>query len=297
MTKIPFYKEIILMSFTCEHCGFENNEIKPGGEIEAQGCKVTLKVLNEKDTNRRVVKSDHTSVRFEELDFEIPSQSQKGEITTIEGIIDRSIAGLEQDQPVRRIQHPEVATQIDTFVESLRKLKTVETPFTIILEDISGCCRVENPFAPHEDPQVSMEHFNRTREQNHELGMFTQDELNDREHDERDTKVLKPIAEDEWPLEELHGEVLRFDTICPNCSSKCDTNMKVTNIPHFKDVVIMSTNCDACGNRTNEVKSGGGIEDQGVKITVKINSKDDMSRDVLKVNLSYCILRKGNSAD
>lgn len=280
------------MSFTCEHCGFENNEIKPGGEIEAQGCRITVKVLSERDTNRRVVKSDHTSVRFPELDFEIPSQSQKGEITTIEGIIDRSISGLEQDQPVRRIEHPEVAAQIDGFVESLRKLKTVETPFTIILEDISGCCRVENPFAPHEDPQVSMEHFNRTREQNHELGMFTQDELNDCGQDERDTKVLKPIAEDEWPLEELHGEVLRFDTICPNCSSKCDTNMKVTNVPHFKDVVIMSTNCDACGNRTNEVKSGGGIEDQGVKITVKINSKDDMSRDVLKVRFSYWIMRE-----
>lgn len=282
LTKIPFYKELILMSFRCEHCGFENNEIKPGGEIDAQGCKITLKVQNEQDINRRVVKSDHTSVRFDELDFEIPSQSQKGEITTIEGIINRSIAGLEQDQVVRRVQHPDVAKQIDAFIENLKKLKTVETPFTIIFEDISGCCRVENPHAPQPDPQLSTTHFNRTREQNHELGMFTQDELNDREKGERETNVLKPIAEDEWPLEELHGEVLRFDTNCPNCQSKCDTNMKVTSIPHFKEVVIMSTNCDSCGNRTNEVKSGSGIEDKGVKITVKINSRDDMSRDVLK---------------
>lgn len=270
------------MSFHCEHCGYENNEIKPGGEIEPQGCKITLKIQNDKDLNRRIVKSDHTSVRFDEIDFEIPSQSQKGEITTIEGIIDRSIAGLEQDQPVRRIQHPEVATQIDAFIEKLQKLKNCETPFTVIIEDISGCSRVENPNGPHADPHLTTEHFNRTKEQNHELGMFTQDELNDREQGERDTKILKPIAEDEWPLEELHGEVLRFDTNCSNCNTKCDTNMKLTNIPHFKDVVIMSTNCDACGTRTNEVKSGSGIEEKAVKITVKINSKDDMSRDVLK---------------
>ena len=27
-------------------------------------------------------------------------------------------------------------------------------------------------------------------------------------------------------------------------------------IPHFKEVIIMATTCDACGHKTNEVKSG-----------------------------------------
>lgn len=290
LTKIPFFKEIILMSFTCDHCGFENNEIQPGGEIEPNGCRITLRVINERDLNRRIVKSDHTSVRFVELDFEIPAKSQKGEITTIEGIIDRSIAGLEQDQPVRRIQHPEVAAQIDAFTETLRQLKAVETPFTIVFEDISGNCRVENPHAPQVDVECTITHFNRTKEQNHELGMFTQGELND-EAQPVEKNVLKPIPEDSWPLEELHGEVLRFDTNCPDCGSKCETNMKVTNVPHFKDVVIMATNCEACGARTNEVKSGGGIEELGVKITVTINGREDMSRDVLKVNIALIAQR------
>lgn len=26
-----------------------------------------------------------------------------------------------------------------------------------------------------------------------------------------------------------------------------------SEIPHFKEVIIMATNCDACGHRTNEV--------------------------------------------
>jgi len=55
-------------------------------------------------------------------------------------------------------------------------------------------------------------------------------------------------------------------------------------IPHFKDVVIMATNCDACGHRTNEVKSGGGIEPTGVKIEVQVKDAIDLKRDVLKVN-------------
>lgn len=287
LTRIPFYKETIIASFSCEHCGFENNEIQPAGEIEPNGCRITLNIKTTQDLNRRIVKSDRTSVKFLELDFEIPAQSQKGEVTTVEGIIDRSIVGLEQDQPVRRIQHPDIAAQIDAFVEKLRHLKSVESPFTLIFEDISGNCRVENLNAPNPDHECTINHFIRTKEQNHELGMFTQTELNDDEQAEKktDDRILKPIAEDEWPLEELHGEVLRFDTNCSSCSSKCETNMKLTNIPHFKEVVIMSTNCDICGVRTNEVKSGGGIEEQGVKITVKIEGREDMSRDVLKVNM------------
>lgn len=292
LTRIPFYKETVIASFSCEHCGYENNEIQPAGEIEPNGCKITIKIKTSQDLNRRIVKSDRTSVKFVELDFEIPAQSQKGEVTTIEGIVDRSIAGLEQDQPVRRIEHPEVAAQIDAFVDKLRSLKTVETPYTVIFEDISGNCRVENPCAPNPDPSCTITHFIRTKEQNHELGMFTQTELHDEEKKEKNTNILNPIAEDEWALEELHGEVLQFHTECPNCKSPCETNMKVTNIPHFKDVVIMSTNCDACGARTNEVKSGGGIEDQGVKITVNVEGREDMSRDVLKVSFFFDVLKE-----
>ena len=28
MTKIPFFKDIIIMSFSCPHCGYRNNEIE-----------------------------------------------------------------------------------------------------------------------------------------------------------------------------------------------------------------------------------------------------------------------------
>lgn len=44
----------------------------------------------------------------------------------------------------------------------------------------------------------------------------------------------------------------------------------------------MATNCEACGHRTNEVKSGSGINEEGVKITLRITDPIDLSRDVLK---------------
>lgn len=47
-------------------------------------------------------------------------------------------------------------------------------------------------------------------------------------------------------------------------------------------MVIMATNCESCGHRTNEVKSGSGIEPKGICIEIDVRSRDDFSRDVLK---------------
>lgn len=307
---IPFYKEVVLMSFECAHCGHRNNEIQSGAEIAERGCRIELTVRTVADLNRKVVKSDHTAVRIVELDFEIPAGSQRGEITTVEGVLDRACAGLEQDQPVRRVEHPEDAQQIDAFVEQLRELKLVERPWTIILDDVAGNCFVENPNAPHVDGACIWTHYQRTVEQDHTCGVYTQKELRDNEaaggDDEKkqmagvaeededaessavasgsnaDDGTLHKIADGSWPLQELHGEVLQFETVCASCKAPCQTNMKVTSIPHFKDVVIMATCCDVCGVRTNEVKSGGGIEPLGVRFEVRVADREDMSRDVLK---------------
>ena len=54
LTKIPHYKEIILMSFHCEHCGFKNNEIQSGGVIQEKGVRITVTVANERDLSRQV---------------------------------------------------------------------------------------------------------------------------------------------------------------------------------------------------------------------------------------------------
>ncbi|KAB0804167.1 hypothetical protein PPYR_01137 [Photinus pyralis] len=277
LTKIPFYKEIVLMSFSCDECGYANNEIQPGGQLPDKGIQITLNVQTGRDLNRQVVKSDFASVKIVELEFEIPSKSHRGEVTTIESIINRSISDLEMDQPVRKIENEELAQQIDNFIDKLKKLKDVETPFTFILDDISGNSFIENPNAPLQDLHCTVKHFTRTKEQDHELGIFTKEEVG-----EKQSGILYPIEEGEFSLEDLEGEVLQFGTNCNSCGSPCETNMKLTNIPHFKEVVIMATVCDTCGNRTNEVKSGSGVEPLGVRIEVDVSNKNDLCRDLLK---------------
>lgn len=46
----------------------------------------------------------------------------------------------------------------------------------------------------------------------------------------------------------------------------------------------MSTNCEHCGYRDNEVKSGSAISEKGKKITLKVEDEEDLSRDILKVS-------------
>ncbi|KAG5673100.1 hypothetical protein PVAND_003174 [Polypedilum vanderplanki] len=298
LTKIPFYKEVVIMSFTCDDCGYQNNEIQSGAEIKEKGIKIKLTVNEEKDLNRRVCKSDYSSIRIDELDFEIPAKSQKGEITTVEGIIDRVINGLSQDQDRRKTEHPEAAEQISAFIAKLEELKELKKSFTLILDDISGDAYIENLCAPHADPKMHVTNYSRNKDQNHLLGIFDRDEIEDEKEDKEvqeqneNNEKLKPIPEGAWPLEELHGEVLQFQTNCPECKADCETNMKMTKIPHFKEVVIMATVCDRCGLKTNEVKSGGGIEEKGVKIEVKVTSREDFSRDVLKSEHCHLAIRE-----
>ena len=45
----------------------------------------------------------------------------------------------------------------------------------------------------------------------------------------------------------------------------------------------MSTNCEHCGYRDNEVKSGSAISLQGKRIILKCEDREDLSRDILKV--------------
>uniref|UniRef100_A0A3B4YSU7 ZPR1 zinc finger n=1 Tax=Seriola lalandi dorsalis TaxID=1841481 RepID=A0A3B4YSU7_SERLL len=100
LTRIPFFKEIIVSSFSCGHCGGSNTEIQSAGRIQDQGVCYSLKVKTKQDLNREVVKADSATTRIPELDFEIPPFTQKGSLSTIEGLLDRAVAGLEQDQPI-----------------------------------------------------------------------------------------------------------------------------------------------------------------------------------------------------
>ena len=264
LTRIPFFKDVIVSSFSCNSCGYHNSELQPGGKIQEKGVKYTVNIQNEKDLNREVVQTNTATVSIPKLQFESPPN--KGVLTTVEGLVQRAIEGLSQDQTLRKVQHPKVAAQIDDFIVKLKDLLLLEEPFDLIISDPSGNSFVQSLFAPNIDPRMKIARYKRTKADNELLG-------------------LSQEAEDEATQSEMFDakdEVATFQTNCPNCNSVCSTNMKVVDIPHFKDVLIMATNCDVCGVRENEVKGASGIEPQARKITLKITDVSDMTRDVLK---------------
>lgn len=50
-------------------------------------------------------------------------------------------------------------------------MKDGERPFTFILDDPLSNCFIYNPLAPEDDPQIKIEIYERTWEQNDDLGI------------------------------------------------------------------------------------------------------------------------------
>ena len=78
LTKIPFWRDIVLSSFSCSHCNTINNSIQSANRVQEQGVKLKLKVVSTSDLNRELVKSDYATFRIPIVDFEIPALTQKG---------------------------------------------------------------------------------------------------------------------------------------------------------------------------------------------------------------------------
>lgn len=146
--KIPFFKgklqslnplEIILSSFCCEHCGNKNTEIQFGGKIGELGISYELNVVNPINLSRQVVKSEFATIKIPELDLEIPPQTQKGTINTIEGFLMKSIEGLSALQEERKNADPDTAAKVESFIDKLREfMEGRHFPFTFEMIDPSG---------------------------------------------------------------------------------------------------------------------------------------------------------------
>lgn len=294
LTKIPYFREIIVMSFECPHCGFKNSEIQPAAQIAEKGSRYLLKIEQKEDFNRQVVKSETATCIFSELEMEIPPK--RGQLTNVEGLLTEMIDDLESDQEARKEKQPEVYEKIGTFIGKVRSYINAEPgtlPLSFTIDDPSGNSWIE--YVPGEPSHKwSMYEYNRTAEQNVFLGLISADEVAQHRLKEAADKkeatnknVSSKIdsdakAGDSSDIENLSNEVQTFHATCSSCFKPCATHMKTVNIPHFKDVIIMSTVCDNCGFKSNEVKTGGEIPPHGRKVMLKVTDPEDLARDILK---------------
>jgi zinc finger protein len=254
LTKIPFFREIIIMSFACEHCGFKNAEVQPAGEIQQKGHKYVFKVQSKEDLDRQLVKSDTCIFRIEEIDLEVPPG--RGQLTNVEGVISMIAQDLDSKQAERKEVVPEMYEKIDGVVKSLRAMtEGTRFPFSITADDPAGNSWIEPSPTDGRGKFVRTE-YARTPEQNESLGLGTQEEAEPEPVEMRPEyhthgmvpalptgPMVNNVDEDDI----VENQVYSFPASCPGCMLSCTTNMKMVNIPHFKQVVIMSTVCDHCG--------------------------------------------------
>lgn len=83
LTKIPFFKDVIVSSFSCEVCSYENSGLQSGGSVETHGLNIALVVKDKTDLNRQVVKSEYCTIRIPCLDFEQPPNKKGGKLNSI----------------------------------------------------------------------------------------------------------------------------------------------------------------------------------------------------------------------
>ena len=290
--------------------GCTNTEIQSAGQIQELGSAHTVKLTTREDLNRQLVKSAYATLTIPEYELTLPPG--KGQLTTIESIISHTIEDIGFDQPARKHLDPTNYEKIEAVLDRLRAIvaegqeakENLDKPFTVKLEDPSGNSFIEAK-GGFGDPKWSMRAFRRTMEQNEALGLAKAETGQVAEADttggdaaagpvlarpsrgrNQGAAAAAGLAEktltDDY-VADKPDEVLSFPDICSSCGATLETYMKTVDIPHFKEVVLMSTNCHSCGYRDNEIKSGGAIAAKGRKITLRVEDSEDLSRDILKV--------------
>lgn len=275
LTSIPYFREVIVMSFRCEHCGASNNEIMSAGTIRrmslqvsttlylilnvylAEGTVYTARILARSDLNRQIVRSPTCEIVIPEYELTLPA-SARGQLTTIEGLIRDVIADLSMDQPLRRIQDEEGYTKLQALIDNLKQIladdededgeaqlgtasmkEHIPMPaFTVKLDDPAGNSFIEF-LDSMADPKWNLRTYARSLQQNIALGLVAPEE------DQSTTGDLAPVTEVDEGIgggePETDEEIFVFHGPCSSCGHPLDTLMKKVVIPYFKVSLSIST--------------------------------------------------------
>ena len=270
--KIPHFKEVLLESFDCTHCHFNNSTVKDAGQIQEKGTKYTFRIESPQDFQRQVVRGDNGVVRIEDIELETPAAP--GQLTNLEGVFTKIIADLETDQESRKTAQPDIYTALKPIIQRLNHYIEGKTlPVTVSLDDPSGNSFIEPAMDDFTNSKYTKIEYSRSHEQNVKLGLIV---------DEDETNEISTNEVNLDDIDIVDGEIYEIPAECPACSKPCTVNMKKTKIPHFKDVIIMATVCEHCGYKTNDIKTGGEVPGKGRRIILQVKTKEDLSRDLLK---------------
>jgi len=190
----------LIMSTNCDICGYRDNEVKSGSAISEKGRRITLKVEDREDISRDILKSETAGMTIPEIDLELKHGTLGGRFTTVEGILDQVYEELSDkvfasgDSSIEGDK-----MKFEKFLSELKAVKNAERPFRLILDDPLANSYIQSLYAPDPDPGLETEWYDRTFEQNEELG------LNDIKVEGYGTTNEEIIITQKMDSEDTHG--------------------------------------------------------------------------------------------
>lgn len=187
---IPYFKEVYILAVVCSICGYRTNDVKTGGEIPDRGSRIWLEVKGPGDLQRDILKSETCLVRIPACQVEVQPGTMGGRFTTLEGLLTQirddlhgSIFDMDDTDGSGGDSMPKEKKRTwKEFFTQLDKAINAEIKYTILLEDPLANSYVQSLYAPDPDPQITTEEYERTAEEEEELGlgdMKTQKDAND----------------------------------------------------------------------------------------------------------------------
>lgn len=146
--------------------------------------------------------SETAGLQIPEIDLVLTHGTLGGRFTTIEGILDQVYEELSE-----RLFHdsgdPQARQKFETFLKNLKAVKNAEKPFTLILDDPLANSYLQNLYAPDPDPNMVIENYERSWEQNEELGLndmkvegYQEEEGKAKEEGEKNDEKKETAAEE-----------------------------------------------------------------------------------------------------
>lgn len=162
------------MSTVCDECGFKSNEVKAGGAISPQGRRITLLLTDKSDLSRDILKSETCGLSIPEIELNLTPGTLGGRFTTIEGLLRQVYQEIDERAPFRQGDGVSVERKaaFDSFLGKLDDvIEFKRGNVTIVLDDPLANSYVQNLYAPDPDPNMSIEDYERTFQQNEDWGL------------------------------------------------------------------------------------------------------------------------------
>lgn len=110
-------------------------------------------------------------MKIPEIDLELTTGTLGGRFTTIEGIITQVKEEI-GSKCLGDSATEERKTSFKSFIDKIDKILNLEIcPFTIILDDPLANSHLQNLFAPEPDPNLTIEDYERSYDQNEDYGL------------------------------------------------------------------------------------------------------------------------------